>query len=413
MSPYLPEAKARRRRLRRRVLLFCAAMVFITGCNTVGYYRQAVSGQYEILAKREPIETVLARADTRPSLREKLQLVLDIRQFAERELQLKTDGHYAKYADLGRRYVVWNVYAAPEFSLEPKKWWYPVVGSLKYRGFFSEKDAQECGARLAKEGYDVHVGGVDAYSTLGFFKDPVLNTFIHNDPPDLAETLFHELAHQRVFAKGDTDFNEAFATAVGEEGARRWLARHGDAKMRADYETELRRKDQFVALVMQACEELKRVYGEESAHAPRTEHGSGALPAEARGQDRRWQTGGTLANPLVAAKRAAKAEVIAKLRADYAQLKTSWGGYDGYDQWFKRPINNARLNTISTYYTLVPAFQQLLAQNGGDLPKFYAAATAMTTLTKEQRHERMAKLAGVIHETGVAALAPKRTDNVE
>jgi predicted aminopeptidase len=385
MSQPAPVHSRKRRRFRRRVILFCSVAALITGCSSVGYYRQAVSGQYEILARREPISEVIARADTRPALREKLHLVLDIREFAERELHLKTDGHYAKYADLGRRYVVWNVYAAPEFSLEPKKWWYPVVGSLKYRGFFSEKDARACGARLAKEGYDVCVGGVDAYSTLGFFKDPVLNTFIHNAPPDLAETLFHELAHQRVFARGDTDFNEAFATAVGEEGARRWLALHGDEKSRADYELELRRKDQFVALVMNACEELKRVYGEESGHGPRTNEKPGN-------------------EPLVNAKRARKAEVIAKLRADYEKLKASWGGYSGYDNWFKRPINNARLNTVATYQTLVPAFQQLLARNGGDLQKFYAAAKAIANLSKEQRQQRMAKLRGT-PETGVAALA--------
>jgi predicted aminopeptidase len=392
MSLPAPAIPKKRRCFRRRVIFFCSITLLITGCSSVGYYRQAISGQYEILAKREPIPEIIARADTRPALRDKLQLVLDIRAFAERELHLKTDGHYAKYADLGRRYVVWNVYASPEFSLEQKKWWYPVVGSLKYRGFFSEKDARECGARLAKEGYDVCVGGVDAYSTLGFFKDPVLNTFIHNAPPDLAETLFHELAHQRVFAKGDTDFNEAFATAVGEEGARRWLAVRGDEKARADYELELRRKDQFVALVMNACEELKRVYGEESGHSPRTTQKPGS-------------------ESLVNAKRARKAEVIATLRADYMKLKTSWGGYSGYDNWFKRPINNAQLNTVATYQTLAPAFQQLLAQNGGDLQKFYADAKALANLSKEQRQEHMAKLRGTAPETGVAALARESIKN--
>ncbi|HTD66846.1 MAG TPA: aminopeptidase [Candidatus Limnocylindria bacterium] len=374
MSPSAPTTSVKRRRFRRHALIFLAVAVFVTGCNTVGYYQQAAAGQYEIFSKQEPISAVLARPDTNTALREKLQLVLDIREFAERELSLKTDGHYASYADLGRRFVVWNVYAAPEFSLEPKKWWYPVVGKLKYRGFFSEKDARKCGARLVKDGYDVYVGGVDAYSTLGWFKDPVLNTFIDNTPTDLAEILFHELAHQRVFAKGDTDFNEAFATAVGEEGVRRWMAVHGDAKTRADYETQLRRKDQFVALVMQAREDLKQIYGEESAHAPRTVEKPGS-------------------ETLVAAKRSEKEQVIAKLRADYEQLKAGWGGYAGYDHWFKRPINNAQLNTVAAYYTLVPAFQQLLAQNNGDLPKFYAEAKALSALKKEQRLEQMTRLA--------------------
>jgi len=354
--------------------VLCAAAL-ITGCSSVGYYRQAAAGQYQIFSRQEPIQKVLARPETRPTLREKLELVLELRRFAERELHLKTGGHYARYADLGRRHVVWNVYAAPEFSLEPKKWWYPVVGSLKYCGFFSEQDARGYGARIAKEGYDVYVGGVDAYSTLGWFKDPVLNTFIHHEPAELAELLFHELAHQRVFARGDTDFNEAFASAVGEEGARRWLAARGDTNALAAYETELRRKDQFVALVMRAREQLKEVYGEETAHERRAPAAPGS-------------------EALVAAKRAAKAEVLARLRADYEVLKASWGGDPSYDNWFKRPLNNARLNTIATYYHFVPAFQRLLVKHQGDLQNFYAEAKALSVLDKDTRHARMAALAG-------------------
>jgi predicted aminopeptidase len=379
MPPLWSAAKTKHRPFRSYVLLFCFIIAFATGCGSIRYYQQAIAGQYEILTKREPIPEVIAKADTGPVLREKLQLVLDLREFAGRELQLKTDGHYASYADLGRRYVVWNVYAAPEFSVEPKKWWYPVVGRLKYRGFFSEKDAQACGELLARDGYDVYIGGVDAYSTLGWFKDPVLNTFIYQAPHDLAETLFHELAHQRVFAKGDTDFNEAFATAVGEEGVRRWLEAHGDSKMRADYETELQREGQFVELVMKAREELKRIYGEEPLHQPRNTPSPGS-------------------EPIVNARRAEKEEVIVRLRANYEKLQAGWGGYKGYDDWFKHPINNARLNTIATYHHLVPAFKRLLASDGGDLQKFYADAKAIASLAKEQRHERMTALAALPEE---------------
>jgi predicted aminopeptidase len=378
MLPSAPQAK---RRLKRAVILCSAVALTVTGCNTIGYYKQAAGGQYEILSRQEPIPALLARTNTPPALREQLKLILELRQFAERELHLQTDGHYAKYADLGRSHVVWNVYAAPEFSMQPKKWWYPVVGSLKYRGFFSEADARQCAARLAKEGYDVHVGGVDAYSTLGFFKDPVLNTFIDNKPADLAELLFHELAHQRLFAKGDTEFNEAFATAVGEEGARRWIVKHADEKMRAEYEADLRRKDQFVAIVLQAREGLKKVYGEENI-----DDRSSEKSAVAHKQKKKSSVPDEV-------KRAGKEQVIAKLRADYEQLKASWGGYTGYDRWFARPINNARLNTIATYYTLVPAFQQLLAKNGGDMQKFYAEAKVVASSARKERHERLATLA--------------------
>ena len=338
-------------------LLFVTVLALLTtGCDTTRYYRQAIAGQYQIVARQEKISTLLARTNTPPELRGKLELVWHLREFAEHELHLKTGGHYAKYADLGRPFVVWNVYAAPEFSVEPKRWWYPVVGRLKYRGFFAEADARACAAQLAQEGYDAHVGGTEAYSTLGYFKDPVLNTFIHHASADLAETLFHELAHQRLFASGDTDFNEAFATTVGEEGARRWLAQHGDVSARAEFELDLQRQRQFVALVLKARDALKKVYDNATTDE---------------------------------AKRAAKEQVLAQLRDDHERLKIAWSGYRGYDRWFQRPINNARLNTVATYFTLVPAFQQLLAKHGGDLPAFYAEAKAVASTPKEGRHEKL------------------------
>lgn len=332
------------------------------GCSSLRYYGQAVAGQYEILQLQEPIEKILARTNTSPTLRAKLQLVQECCAFAGRVLQLKADGHYTRYADLGRRHVVWNVTAAPEFSFEPRQWWYPVVGRLEYRGFFSESAARHYAAQLARTGEDVYVGGVDAYSTLGWFKDPVLNTFLQQEPfePfDLADTLFHELAHQRVFASGDTDFNEAFATTVASEGVSRWLARRGDEKLRIKYETSLRREEQFVALVMKAREELKLVYG-------------GEAPASTR--------------------HAGKAETVARLRARYEQLKASWNGDPRYDAWFRQPLNNAQLNTVATYYHLVPAFQRLLANYSGDLGKFYSESEGLAKLPKEKRQEQMRKL---------------------
>ncbi len=342
--------------------LVLGALVLAGGCGSFRYYGQAVAGQYQILKLQEPIEKIMARTHTSPALRAKLQLVQECRAFAERDLQLKVDGHYTRYADLGRRHVVWNVTAAPEFSLEPRQWWYPVVGRLEYRGFFSESAARNYAAQLARTGEDVYVGGVDAYSTLGWFKDPVLNTFLQQEPfePfDLADTLFHELAHQRVFASGDTDFNEAFATTVASEGVSRWLARRGDEKLRIKYETSLRREEQFVALVMKAREELKLVYG-------------GEAPASTR--------------------HAGKAETVARLRARYEQLKASWNGDPRYDAWFRQPLNNAQLNTVATYYHLVPAFQRLLANYSGDLGKFYSESEGLAKLPKEKRQEQMRKL---------------------
>src|SRR5439155_27160335 len=177
-----------------------------------------IGGQYALLTHQQSIEKLASAPATPSPLKEKLRLVQDLRVFAKQELRLPVDGHYRKYVDVHRAFVVWNVEAAPEFSLEPKSWWYPFVGRLEYRGYFSEGSARRYGSRLEKKGNDVHVGGVEAYSTLGSFADPVLNTFILDAEGDLAELIFHELAHDRVFARGDTNFNEAFATSVGQEG---------------------------------------------------------------------------------------------------------------------------------------------------------------------------------------------------
>ena len=375
-----------RRAFSRRLRWIWAAgalVAAVTGCKTVGYYQQAAAGQMEIFSRREPITDVLRDPGTTPELKNKLELILSLREFAERELGLETGGHYLRYADLERPYVVWNVYAAPELSLEPKKWWYPIVGSLKYRGFFSENDARAYAASLEKKGYDVYVGGVDAYSTLGWFKDPVLNTFIDHKAADLAELLFHELAHQRVFAKGDTDFNEAFATAVAEEGVRRWLAKHGDAAMRAEYEIDLRRKNEFVRVVMQAREELRQVYGEEANGGAATRRA-----ADAR---------------TVAEQRAKKEEVIARLRREYADIRARWGGYPGYDRWFKRSLNNAQLNTVATYYHLVPAFKALLAGKDAQIEAFYQAVDELARLDRETRREQLlASQAQIVQVTAEA-----------
>src|SRR5262245_58234042 len=206
-----------------RLLAGVLCLPWLAGCGTVGYYAQAIRGQCQILHRQEPIARLLQDTNTPPRLRQRLELVLRLREFAERDLGLDANGHYRHYADLRRPFAVWNVYAAPEFSLKAKAWWYPVVGRLEYQGYFDEAKARRYASRLATDGYDVYVGGVPAYSTLGWFRDPVLNTFVFDDDVDLADTLLHELAHQRLFVAGDTDFNEAFATAVAEAGVQRWL----------------------------------------------------------------------------------------------------------------------------------------------------------------------------------------------
>ena len=368
------KAPGRRRKWLVGGILAAILLVGLTGCQSLGYYKQAIQGQCRIYWAQHSIEKVVKDPRTPEALKEKLGLVLELRKFADRELHLPPNGHYLKYADLQRRFVVWNVYAAPELSLEPKRWWYPLVGSLKYRGYFSELHARKYATNLIHDGYDVFVGGVEAYSTLGWFHDPVLNTFIHHTPADLAEIIFHELTHQKVFAKGDTDFNEALATAVAEEGVRRWLETRGDTNALRQYVVSEQRNEQFVQLVTDARNQLKQLYGD----VDEGEAKGGAAPAVPD-----------------EVKRREKEKILDNLKLRYAKMKADWGGYAGYDNWFGRPINNAQLNTIAAYYDLVPYFQRLLQSEHGDLKKFYKAAQKLADMhDKDARHEALKRLAG-------------------
>ncbi len=369
------------RSLRQRVFIFAAAVLSrvllllilpcFVGCQTAAYYVQAGRGHNEILAKQKPISVVLKDSKASDSLKHQLELVLTMREFAVRELKLPVNGHYRRYADLGRLYVVWNVTAAPEFSMTAKSWWYPIVGRLEYRGYFAEDAARRYGEQLARDGYDVHVGGVQAYSTLGWFSDPVLNTFVHDPEHELAELLFHELGHQRLFVSGDTDFNEAFAEAVSEEGTRRWLRAKKSASEVEAYESYLHRKAEFARLVTGAHDRLDALYRD--AGTP----GKNATESK------------TLPPEKAAMLRARKQEIFSQLRRDYDALKVAWGGQGEHDRWFAKPLNNARLNDVDTYYRLVPAFHQLLLDSGNDLEKFYSAVQKLAKLPKEERHRQL------------------------
>jgi len=342
-----------------------------TGCETVGYYSQAVHGQFQIWHRQQPIPKLLATPQTPEPLKERLRRVLRLREFAGEHLGLAPGKAYWNFADLERRFVVWNIHAAPEFSLEAKSWWYPVVGWQKYRGYFDEKAARQAADKLRAEGYDVFVGGVAAYSTLGWFHDPVLNTFPLDDERELAELLFHELAHQQVFAAGDTDFNEAFATAVAQEGVRRWLAAENQSAALAEYNGELERHHQFLQLLTAARGDLGALY---------TKALSSAKPA---GQLTPKDSG--RADTL----RQQKEQAFDSLRKNYEALKVQWGGRDDFGGWLRGPLNNARLNTVETYYRLVPAFEKMLAAAGGDLPRFYAEVRHLAKLPKAPRHQRL------------------------
>jgi len=363
----MPQHKSLRKFLVGFSLL--VVVVVVSGCKTISFYAQAIRGQYQILAHDQPIEKLIADPKTPEHLRSRFELVEGMRKFAQKELQLPVDGHYRKYVDLRRPYAVWNVEAAPEFSMQPRTWWYPVVGSLEYRGYFFEPYATNYAGYLRRKGYDVTVGGVEAYSTLGWFKDPLLNTFLFNSDPELAETIFHELAHQRVFAKGDTDFNEAFATTVGEEGARRWLKANGDTAGLEKYLAHIRRNEDFVHLVLKARRQLEDLFGDE-----RTEEGR-VKATKAKEDVPREQL------------RQAKERIYTEFKQEFLALKQGWGGDTEFDWWVTHPINNAHLNSVAAYYDLVPAFERLLAANRGDLKKFYEAADRLARKSKRERSE--------------------------
>lgn len=333
------------------------AALLLAGCATVGYYGQSIGGQLEVWSKRRPIAELLESPGTSATLRTELERVTRLRAFAVRELALPDNGSFTDYADLGRPFVVWNVYATPEFSLEPRRWCFPFAGCVSYRGYFSRAAAESYAAELRALGEDAYVGGVTGYSTLGWFADPLLNTQIGRGEPELAALVFHELAHERLYVSGDTAFNESFATTVEREGVRRWFGKGGHPAALADYRERRARAEQVAVLILEHRAELKALYA------------SDATAAE---------------------KRAVKRRVFEKMRRAYEHLRANGGGTRGYDRWFAGEPNNASLVPIALYRENVASFEALLARCGAELPAFYRAAEALARLPPDERRRALA-----------------------
>lgn len=345
----------------RTALLIIAgavATVLLVACSDVGYYLQCASGHLDVMRRSRPIDELLADPDLPAARRDRLRQILAARNFASVALALPDNASYREFADLGRPYVVWNVVAAPEFSLNAQQWCFPVAGCVSYRGYFDEAAARDEADRLRARGFDVDVYGVQAYSTLNWFDDPVLNTFLDGPEPGAAALLFHELAHQVAYAAGDSRFNEAFARTVELEGVRRWLKANGNEAVWQRYQEQAVRAVAFQALLLQTRERLAAIYVEKLSDDE---------------------------------KRRAKTQVLAGMQTAYRDLKASWAGYAGYDQWMARDLNNARLVSVATYHDLVPAFEGLLAAVGGDLPVFYRKVAELAFLSSA---ERLARLEG-------------------
>ena len=342
--------------LKHNLIIFFWALllsVSLTGCETVQYYNQAISGQHRILESRQPISKITADPESPEILRQQLTYLMEVRAFAEKDLHLPVANNYLTYVDLKRPYVAWNVVATPEFSLVPRTWCYPFVGCAAYRGYFAEADARQYAELLQREGYDVYVGGVTAYSTLGWFDDPVLSTFIRRSRASAAALLFHELAHQVLYVADDTTFNESFATFVEQEGMRRWQKVSGIPAIYSEYLKNYRRQQQFIGLVLKHRQKLESLYQTDLA------------PAE---------------------KRIKKATIFDGLRDEFHRLKSRHTALVAYDNWFNRPLNNAKISGVAAYHDFVPAFGTLLADKDGDLVQFYEACRRLALQPREERN---------------------------
>lgn len=311
----------------------------LAGCDTLSYYGHAVSGHRDLAARAQPLATLIADPRTPQPLRAKLQSAREIRSFATRELGLPDNASYTSYADLGRRYAVWNVYAAPEFSVEPRTECFPFAGCVAYRGFFDEGAARAHAARLQGEGHDVFVAGVPAYSTLGWFDDPLLSTFIGLPDAEIARLVFHELAHQLIYVKDDTAFNESFAVAVEQEGVRRWLEATGRARELAAFRQAQERRREFTARVEESRKKLAVLYQ----------------------------------------LRLAPEAMRERKRAEFERLRA------GSETLVPPEPNNAFLASVAIYTQLVPAFERLLAASRGDLAAFYARVRQLAALDAAAR----------------------------
>ncbi len=330
-----------------------AALLGLISSATCGcYLLESAQGQLALMAKREPLSRVIERPATSAALRTQLEQARLIRDFASRNLGLPDNGSYRSYADVGRRYVVWNVVAAPEFSVDPKQWCFPIVGCVAYRGYFVERRARAFAATMRARDFDVAVGGVAAYSTLGHFDDPILNTMVGWDDVELAGIVFHELTHQLLYVSGDASFNEALATTVEEEGVRRWLmSQHREADL-AEHLVQQAHYLEVIGLLRHTRRVLDALYASE-ADASRM--------------------------------RERKHAAFDDLRASYAALKAQWRGAGPFDSWFAGDLNNAHLASIATYYDCVPGFQRELARVGGELEAFYRRVRELANLDRTVR----------------------------
>lgn len=343
---------ARRQRYKTigRALVAAAAATALAGCSTLGYYAHLAAGEASVLRARRPITEVIADPQTSPALRERLQLALRARAFASDALKLPRNKSYTTYADIHRPFVMWNVFATPALSLQPVEHCFLIAGCVAYQGFYHKDRAETLADRLSKQGDDVWIGGVPAYSTLGHFADPLLSTMDDWSDDEMVGTIFHELAHQKYYVKNDTAFNESFATFVQREGLGQW---HADNHLPPPDPAIANRQKQFTELVLATRKKLEALYTSDMPNAEKLRH---------------------------------KQQMFAHMREQYEQLRdTAWHGNHDYDHWFDTSLNNAKLLPFGLYDRGVPAFAALFKRCDGDWTRFYAAVRKIGNKSAQQR----------------------------
>lgn len=328
------------------------------GCATLGYYAHLAAGEAAVLRARVPITQVMAEPNLDPALRGRLQLALRARAFASDRLDLPRNKSYTTYADIHRPFVMWNVFATPALSVQAVEHCFPFAGCVAYQGFYNKARAEKLAAKLAQQGDDVWIGGVPAYSTLGHFADPLLSSMDRWSTDELLGTIFHELAHQKIYVKGDTAFNESYATFVQREGLREFLAAN---HLPPPDPATAKRQTQFTDLVLATRRQLQALYASQLPNAEKLQR---------------------------------KQAIFAELRRHYAQLRdTEWRGYTGYDHWFATPLNNAKLLPFGLYDRGEPAFAALFKQCGRDWPAFFAAVRKLGREPAAKRDAFLARAA--------------------
>jgi len=341
-----------------RSFLISISILLLPACSNLSYYIDAANGNFELLEKAQPINEILQQADLDKKFRQQLITFQQARNFASQNLLLPDNDSYRSFSELGRDFVVWNVVATSEFSIEPEKWCFLFVGCLAYRGYFEKDKVEAYAEELKKQGLDVYVSGVSAYSTLGWFDDPIVSSMLYADEARRVGIIFHELAHQLMYRKNSTTFNESFAMLVEEEGLRRWFESRNEPVLLEQYKEDKVRSRQFHKMLVQTKNQLKLLYSQDLSDTE---------------------------------KRQQKSHYLKQIKEDYKNLRQQWHGYSGYDQWMSQPLNNAHFVLVQTYFDLLPMFKTMLSQQDNDLRAFYAEVIKLSELSEDEFKQQVIK----------------------